>query len=276
MTSFTFSRPVCAGALVASLGLATLALVPVAASAQSPAQLDGYCYVRQSDMQHNSAVDSYGVKRSYARCYNGTYYAYSGESVSAPAAPDGYQVAYYTRRPGTEYYDRVVDADSRYQSDSRSSTSTYTSGDRYATTSRDDSSAYGSTAYGDDSRYGSFGRDTDGRVSGDDARGSDAYDDSRYDNGRYDNGGYGDDRDDRGDADRYQGADRDYTRHTAVEGWRDDGGQWHVGRPRAIGWQDDSGRWHVGEIDAYGWRDARGQWHESRDDDRGTESRSSY
>jgi hypothetical protein len=249
-----FPRTVCAGALAAGLGLA--ALVPASASAQPSAQLDGYCYVRQSDMQRNSAVDSYGVKRSFARCYNGIYYAYSGESFSAPAAPDGYQVAYYTRRPGAEYYDRVVDADTRYASSSRYSTSTYTGGDRYATTSGYGSSAYGSTAYGDDSRYG---------------RGSDAYDDDRYDNESY-----GDDRYGRRGGDRYQGDDRDYTRRTTVEGWRDDSGQWHTGRPRAIGWQDDSGRWHVGEVEAYGWRDARGQWHESRDDSDDTESRSGY
>ncbi len=251
MTSLVFFRTACAAAL-----LAGLACIPAAASAQQGARLDGYCYVRQSDMQRNSTVDSYGVKRSYARCYNGVYYAYSGESYSAPAAPDGYQVAYYTRRPGQEYYDRVVDADSRYQSDSRYSTSTYTGGDRYATTSGYGISAYGSTAYGGERRSSdTYAQDPD------------AYEDGRHGGDRY---AYdlNDDRD----------YGRGYGRSTAVEGWRDDSGQWHLGRPRAVGWQDDSGRWHVGEVEAYGWRDARGQWHESRDDDDngGADSRYGY
>jgi len=262
MRSSPLFRTLCTRALVAGLGLAGLGLaaMPAIAVAQPSAQLDGYCYVRQSDMQRNSETDSYGVKRSYARCYNGVYYAYSGESYSAPAAPDGYQVAYYTRRPGADYYDRVVDADSRYaSSSSRYSSSTYTGSDRYATTSGYGASSYGSTAYGDDDR--GYGRDT--YRSDDDTRGSDAYDDGRYD-------------DDRRGGDRYRGNDRDYTRQTAVEGWRDDSGQWHVGRPRAIGWQDESGRWHEGEVEAYGWRDARGQWHESRDDTGVADSRYGY
>ena len=238
-TSLLF-RAVSAGAV-----LAGLALVPALALAQAPAQLDGYCYVRKSEMQRNSSTDSYGIKRAYARCYNGVYYAYSGEAYSAPAAPDGYQVAYYSRRPGSEYYSRVVDADTRYQSRqsySTSSTSTYTGGDRYATTS-----GYGATAYGEDDDQGYTRR-------------SDAYDDSRG----YDLDDRSGNRDYRSDDSGY---DRDYTRRSAVQGWRDDAGQWHVGRPRAVGWQDENGRWHVGSVDAYGWRDARGQWHESRDDD---------
>lgn len=238
MNSTMLFRAVSAGAV-----LAGLALVPAAALAQAPAQLDGYCYVRKTEMQRNSSTDSYGVTRASARCYNGVYYAYSGEAYSAPAAPDGYQVAYYTRRPGNEYYSRVVDASSRYQSSqSYSSSSTYTGGDRYATTS-----AYGATAYGDD-------QDRDGYTLR-----SDAYDDSR-----------GSDRDYRSDDRDYRsndsGYDRDYTSHQAVQGWRDDSGQWHLGRPRAVGWQDETGRWHIGSIDVYGWRDARGQWHESQDD----------
>jgi hypothetical protein len=250
MNSTMMFRAVSAGAL-----LTGMALVPTLASAQAPAQLDGYCYVRKTDMQRNSSTDSYGVTRAYARCYNGIYYAYSGEAYSAPAAPDGYQVAYYTRRPGAEYYSRVVDANSRYQSSqsySASSTSTYTGADRYATTS-----GYGATAYGDD-----YGRQDGYTVR------SDAYDDSR-DGDEHDY--RSDDRDSRSDDRAYgsadNGYDRDYTSHSAVQGWRDDRGQWHVGRPRAVGWQDEAGRWHIGSIDVYGWRDARGQWHESRDDD---------
>jgi len=247
MNSTLIFRAVSAGTVVFGL-----ALVPTLAGAQAPAQLDGYCYVRKTEMQRNSSTDSYGVKRAYARCYNGIYYAYSGEAYSAPAAPEGYQVAYYTRRPGNEYYSRVVDANTRYQSSqsySSSSTSTYTGADRYATTS-----GYGATAYGDD--YGQPGY----------TGASDAYDDSR-DSDR----AYRDDRDYRSDDRDYGSADsgyeRDYTSHSAVQGWRDDRGQWHVGRPRAVGWQDENGRWHIGSIDVYGWRDARGQWHESRDDD---------
>ncbi|MBW8733599.1 MAG: hypothetical protein JF571_04695 [Asticcacaulis sp.] len=268
MISSTLLRAVSAGAV-----LAGLALVPSIAAAQAQSRLDGYCYVRKTEMQRNSAVDSYGVKRAFARCYNGVYYAYTGESYSAPAAPDGYQVAYYTSRPGAEYYDRVVDADSHYQSSSSySSTSTYTGGDRYATTSGYGSSGYGSGGYGS-SAYGSddaYDRPSRGYDSQ-----SDAYDD-RSDDGR----SYSDDRDDRAyDGDRparggYR--DPDYTHRPAAEGWRDDSGQWHTGRPRAVGWQDQDGRWHIGSVEAYGWRDARGQWHEARDGGDSTDSRESY
>ncbi|WP_443749214.1 hypothetical protein [Asticcacaulis solisilvae] len=268
MTSSMLFRTVCAGAVFAGL-----ALVPVVASAQQPARLDGYCYVRQTDMQRNSAVDSYGVKRAYARCYNGVYYAYSGESYSAPAAPEGYQVAYYTRRPADDTFTRVVDADSRYASDSSYSSSTYTGGDRYATTSSYDTQGYDANAgYGRSS--GTYRQDSDAY---DDSRGSnDSYSDDRNSGDRYDDRDGG--RDYRRGDDRYQGDDRDYSRHTAVVGWRDDSGQWHLGRPRAVGWQDDNGRWHVGEVQAYGWRDARGQWHESQDDsaDAGSDSRYTY
>lgn len=256
MNSSTLFRTVSAGAI-----LGCLALAPVAASAQPAARLDGYCYVRQTDMQRNSSVDSYGVRRAQARCYNGTYYAYSGESYAAPAAPDGYQVAYYTRRPDTAYYSRVVDAGTQYEASRSYGSSTYTGGDRYATTSSYGSSAYGSTAYGDDRAQPGY------------TGGADAYDDSRDTDRAYadDRDYQGDDRDYRSD-DRYAGGeggtDRDYSRHFAVEGWRDDSGQWHLGRPRAVGWQDESGRWHVGAIDTYGWRDARGQWHETREDDK--------
>ncbi len=263
MNSTLFFRTASAGAMFASLGLACLAVLPSVASAQQSARLDGYCYVRQADMQRNASVDSSGVKRAYARCYNGTYYAYSGEAYSAPAAPDGYQVAYYSRRPGAEYYSRVVDASTRYESSrSSSTTSTYTGGDRYATTSGYGSTAYGSTAYGDDDRR------QGGYVGG-----ADAYDDSRDSAGGYaDDRGYRtDDRDYRANGDRDDrssdyGYDRNDRGQASVQGWRDDSGQWHAGRPRAVGWQDEAGRWHIGSVEAYGWRDAGGQWHEAQED----------
>ena len=47
------------------------------------------------------------------------------------------------------------------------------------------------------------------------------------------------------------------------QGWRDDRGGWHTGRPVAFGWKDASGRWHEGQLAAYGWQDNRGSWHET-------------
>ncbi len=48
-----------------------------------------------------------------------------------------------------------------------------------------------------------------------------------------------------------------------TQGWRDDRGGWHTGRPVAVGWKDARGYWHEGQVAAYGWEDTRGTWHET-------------
>ncbi|MFT4076309.1 MAG: glycine zipper 2TM domain-containing protein [Asticcacaulis sp.] len=48
-----------------------------------------------------------------------------------------------------------------------------------------------------------------------------------------------------------------------VQGWRDDNGTWHEGRPVAFGWKDSKGRWHEGQLQAYGYRDSDGRWRET-------------
>lgn len=51
-----------------------------------------------------------------------------------------------------------------------------------------------------------------------------------------------------------------YTR--ASDGWKDDKGTWHTGRPVALGWKDDRGYWYEGQVASYGYKDTRGAWHE--------------
>jgi len=48
-----------------------------------------------------------------------------------------------------------------------------------------------------------------------------------------------------------------------TQGWRDDNGTWHEGRPVAFGWKDSKGKWHEGQLQAYGYKDSSGRWRES-------------
>jgi len=54
-----------------------------------------------------------------------------------------------------------------------------------------------------------------------------------------------------------------YAYNQGVQGWRDDNGAWHEGRPVAFGWKDERGRWHEGQLQAYGYKDSSGRWRES-------------
>jgi uncharacterized protein YcfJ len=51
--------------------------------------------------------------------------------------------------------------------------------------------------------------------------------------------------------------------YSGVQGWRDDNGTWHEGRPVAFGWKDSRGKWHEGQLQAYGYRGSDGRWRES-------------
>ncbi len=51
--------------------------------------------------------------------------------------------------------------------------------------------------------------------------------------------------------------------NSGTQGWRDDAGNWHSGRPVALGWKDSRGRWHEGQMVAYGWQDSGGMWHQT-------------
>jgi hypothetical protein len=243
---------------VAALGLAlTLGLPSVAQAQYDNKAYDGYCYARKDNAKTNGAVigavvgglagsqvskherglGTVGgavlggvvgsqIGKSSVKCYNGAYYAYrQGQYYSPPPAPNGYQVLYFRDRPQSGYYDNVY-----YDAPST----------RY---SQQDDSGY-STPYNDNSDYQSrpYDNSTTQPYSRYDNNGSDRpYVDDRYNSGSQ----YGSSRPDNAD-----------------EGWRDDQGQWHNGRPRAVGWQDDDGRWHIGQVVAYGWRDRDGGWHE--------------
>ncbi len=242
---------------VAALGLAlTLGLPSVAQAQYDNKAYDGYCYARKDNAKTNGAVigavvgglagsqvsknerglGTVGgavlggvvgsqIGKSSVKCYNGAYYAYrQGNYYSPPAAPDGYQVLYFRDRPQSGYYDNVY-------YDAPSGNTAY---------NRADDSRY-DPAYNDNSDYQS--RPYDPQPN-----------DSRYDN----NGPSHPYVDGNGSGSQY-GSSRP---SNADEGWRDDQGQWHDGRPRAVGWQDDSGRWHIGQVVAYGWRDRDGGWHE--------------
>ncbi len=50
--------------------------------------------------------------------------------------------------------------------------------------------------------------------------------------------------------------------NSGTQGWKDNNGNWHTGRPVALGWKDSQGRWHEGQIVSYGYKDTRGSWHE--------------
>jgi uncharacterized membrane protein YeaQ/YmgE (transglycosylase-associated protein family) len=239
-----------------ALGLAlTFGLPSVAQAQYDNKAYDGYCYARRDNAKTNGAVigavvgglagsqisknerglGTVGgavlggvvgsqIGKSSVKCYNGAYYAYrQGQYYTPPAAPSGYQVLYFRDRPQSGYYDNVY-----YDAPST----------RY---SQQDDSGY-STPYNDNSDYQSRPYDpqpNDSRYDNDGP--SRPYVDNRYDSGSQ----YGSSRPDNAD-----------------EGWRDDQGQWHNGRPRAVGWQDDDGRWHIGQVVAYGWRDRDGGWHE--------------
>jgi len=54
-----------------------------------------------------------------------------------------------------------------------------------------------------------------------------------------------------------------YAYNQGTQGWRDDSGTWHEGRPVAFGWKDSKGRWHEGQLQAYGYKDSSGRWRET-------------
>jgi uncharacterized protein YcfJ len=54
-----------------------------------------------------------------------------------------------------------------------------------------------------------------------------------------------------------------YAYNQGTQGWRDDSGTWHEGKPVAFGWKDSRGKWHEGQLQAYGYKDSSGRWRES-------------
>ncbi|ESQ94651.1 glycine zipper 2TM domain-containing protein [Asticcacaulis benevestitus] len=249
------------------LALAAVTLMPVAAHAQYDSKAyDGYCYTRKSNAGTNGAVvgavigglagsqiskherglGTVGgavlggvignqVGKSSVKCYNGSYYAYrQGRYYSPPPAPEGYDIIYFRDRPQTGYYDNVYYDPPQYSSNS---TAPYNDNSDYQ------SKPYNSTPYSSPQPYHHY---SDNSTSSGTGYSSSTYSStSTYSDSTPYHDGYG--------AERPRNAD---------EGWRDEQGQWHNGRPRAVGWQDDQGRWHVGQVVAYGWRDRDGAWHE--------------
>jgi hypothetical protein len=186
-----------------ALTAAVLTASAPAAHAQTR-QYDGYCYVRSGDDD---------VTASSARCLNGEYYAYTDGYKPAPRAPEGYEVAYFTHRPGRDSYTYLYNASTLTQNFDPGAGNHFGNG-------AGNGRAYAS-ADGDRSQDGTFG------------------------NGDVQPGAVNDDR---------------------AAGWRDDLGQWHLGRPAALGWRDEAGDWHEGQVAAYGWQDDQGDWHEAQRD----------
>lgn len=210
----------------AALTAATLTLGAPAAQAQTR-QYDGYCYVRSDDMATNAAT---------APCLKGEYYVYTDSYRAAPRAPEGYQVEYFTHRPSHELYSRVYNASTLTANFDPGASNHFGAGDGAGYAYNDDNARY------DNRRY-------------DQPYSQQPYSQQQYSQ-PYDRQYSPSNTQD--DYDMQPGAVRD----ERVTGWRDDRGQWHVGRPSAFGWRDESGRWHVGQLSTYGWQDDQGEWHE--------------
>ncbi|MDV6332689.1 glycine zipper 2TM domain-containing protein [Asticcacaulis sp. 201] len=237
------------------LALATVSLgLPMAAHAQYDTRAyDGYCYTRKSDAGTNGAVlgavigglagsqvskherglGTVGgaviggvignqVGKSSVKCYNGAYYAYR------PGR-------YYSPPPAPEGYDIIYFRD-------RPQTGYY---DNVYYDPPSQQAYNNGRAYSDDSDYQSQPYNGPANSAPQPYRSYSDNSSSQYSSSTYQGSSYGAPRP-----------------RSAQEGWRDDQGQWHDGRPRNIGWQDDDGRWHVGQVVAYGWRDRNGGWHE--------------
>ncbi len=198
---------VCGAALIAAGALAA-----PAAQAQDR-QYDGYCYVRSNDMDAHATTDDEGVTRSAARCMNGEYYAYTDSYRPAPRAPDGYQVEYFTHRPGRDVYSQVYNASTLTENFDPGARNHFGgNGDAYADNGGNDQYADNRPDYQPGYGYSQVqpgAIDDDRRVAGW--------------------------RDDRGQWHRGQ---------PAAIGWRDEAGHWHVGQVASYGWQDDQGEWH--------------------------------
>ncbi len=116
----------------AALTAAALTLAAPAAHAQTRSY-DGYCYVRPDDMNANAA-----------RCLNGEYYAYTNGYKPAPRAPDGYEVAYFTHRPGRDVYTYLYNASTLTQNFEPGAESHFrTPGTPTYTANSDDAYGYG-------------------------------------------------------------------------------------------------------------------------------------
>ncbi len=263
----------------AVLGLCAMLTAPLPAAAQ-PGQaryaqdrrFDGFCYVHQDSVQAQSETDYWGTRRGYGRCYRGEYYVYTGRYVAAPQAPEGYVARYFTRRPDKAFYDRVYNASTLTENfdpngDDRARNDYYNdsyNNDSNRNYNRDDRRDDG-RAYDRDSRVEEYPADPYSRT--DDRRPTS--DNNTDQVGRYEQSAPSDDyaRDSRGpDADGYVAPYDARQSYPETEGWQDDQGAWHIGRPRAVGWQDDNGQWHEGQVQTYGRRDRNGEWHETQGD----------
>ena len=266
---FSSSSLAAAGVFIVCAALAA----PASAQSEQPRypqdrHFDGFCYVHADSVQASTETDYWGTRRGYGRCYRGEYYIYTNGYTTAPRAPDGFVARYFTRRPDRAFYDRVYnaatltetfDADADYRDDSgRDAGSGYDRDRRYDRTREYPADSYARPDA--DSRYDDRDRRADQQRS-DERTSSDQV-------GQYEESAPSDDyaRDSRTpDANGYV-APYDARQSQDTEGWQDDQGAWHLGRPRAIGWQDDNGQWHEGQVQTYGRRDRNGQWHETQGD----------
>lgn len=218
--------------MMAGVALLLALGVPVAASAQDSSQYDGYCYAKETDAKRNGLIIGAiagGVVGSQVskneRGLGAVIGAVAGGALGREIGKSSVKCM------NGEYYSYQNGA---YTPDPAP--------DGYVPVyykTRPDSSVYQTVYYdphGKDSRGGyAYNNDDNAYASNDDNR---AY------NGNY-------------------SADSGYRTSGTVQGYRDDQGAWHTGRPVAFGWKDERGDWHEGRIDAYGWRDSGGRWHQS-------------
>ncbi len=211
---------------------------------------DSNGYALNDDSHYSSSASTGYDQSSYdPGSYNQGAYTDDRDSADQDQDQDQDQGSYSPNTYGQNTYSQKIYGQNTYSQNTYSQNNYNQGGYTYSDNQPSTTYSYGtssSSSYGDRDPY------TGDRYnqSGD-----------RYSDGSYGNASSGDAYSSGSYSGSYSG-DRQSTR--AVQGWRDDQGQWHIGRPRAVGWEDDSGRWHAGEVAAYGWRDGRGNWHESQ------------
>jgi hypothetical protein len=210
--------------LTAGVALLLVMGAPVAASAQDSSQYDGYCYAKESDAKQNGMIIG-----AIAGGLVGSQVSKNERGLGAVAgAVAGGALG---RQIGKS---SVKCLNGEYYSYQNGAYSPAAAPDGYVPVyykSRPDSTVYQTVYYNADGPNARSGYANNGYSGG------------------YNNGGYA--------------SDSGYAPSNARQGYRDDQGAWHAGRPVAFGWKDERGQWHEGRVEAYGWQDSAGRWHQS-------------
>lgn len=195
--------------LTAGVALLLVLGAPVVASAQDSNQYDGYCYAKESDAKQNGMIIG-----AIAGGLVGSQVSKNERGLGAVAgAVAGGALG---RQIGKS---SVKCLNGEYYSYQNGAYSPAAAPDGYVPVyykSRPDSTVYQTVYYNADGSNGRSGYAGNG------------YSGNRS-NGGYSNGGYAN--------------DSGYTQNNTVQGYRDERGDWHVGKP-VYGWRDSGGRWH--------------------------------